>query len=167
MMKVEIFFYFPHTKGKRKDSKITSYCIAMFFSVPLLRFLHISLVGTLWTSGAGGGSSSARWWSEDSPAFPACLSQSTPTPGGQSDSPWSESSTSPSRSPWSTSTPGSLCPPWSDLRSASKCDSNILISSFFFLQAMGISSFVAGIGLLVFPYINSLVSDHGQLVIDW
>ena len=25
-------------------------------------------------------------------------------------------------------------------------------------QAMGISSFVAGIGLLVFPYINSLVS---------
>ena len=32
---------------------------------------------------------------------------------------------------------------------------------------MGISSFVAGIGLLVFPYINSLVSDHGQLVIDW
>jgi len=27
----------------------------------------------------------------------------------------------------------------------------------FYLQAMGISSFVAGIGLLIFPYINSLV----------
>lgn len=39
--------------------------------------------------------------------------------------------------------------------------------TWFLNQAMGISSFVAGIGLLVFPYINSLVSDHGQLVIDW
>ena len=26
------------------------------------------------------------------------------------------------------------------------------------IQAMGVSSFVAGIGLLIFPYINSLVS---------
>ena len=40
-------------------------------------------------------------------------------------------------------------------------------NNVFSLKAMGISSFVAGIGLLVFPYINSLVSDHGQLVIDW
>ena len=27
-------------------------------------------------------------------------------------------------------------------------------------EAMGISSFVAGIGLLLFPYINALVSFH-------
>ena len=38
---------------------------------------------------------------------------------------------------------------------------------WLFIQAMGISSFVAGIGLLVFPYINSLVSEHDQLVRDW
>ena len=27
----------------------------------------------------------------------------------------------------------------------------------YIIQAMGVSSFVAGIGLLIFPYINSLV----------
>ena len=33
-------------------------------------------------------------------------------------------------------------------------------------QAMGISSFVAGLGLLAFPYINSLVGG-GQVSLGW
>ena len=37
---------------------------------------------------------------------------------------------------------------------------DFLLSQVFIIQAMGISSFVAGIGLLIFPYINSLVSKE-------
>ena len=33
-------------------------------------------------------------------------------------------------------------------------------------EAMGISSFVAGIGLLIFPYINSLVCSINALITD-